>query len=219
MNFFNMRNTREREAIFLYLFMHIDGLSTKEEKERFDQICNELEIDDDFKSHLYEMGEKLRFVDSNDNSEMIISLMNAFMNGDKSFKTVITNGTSVEIELDTYVDTPYFIFRPNPKHYFNKAEQAFMIWTMVNLGYADTSYSKNEQKVVNHLVSAWEMDETIYNQIKIFAETLLSINNRKEWVVSTNKTAEEKLNVIKQCDEDIKKISRNIEIMIQEIYI
>ena len=208
-------NTQEREAIFLYLFMHVDGISTKDEKERFNQICKELKVDNDFKVKLYEMGEKLRFMDSNDNSEMVISLMNAFMNGDKSFKTVITDGTSVEIELDTST----FIFNAAPKHYFNKAEQAFMIWTMVNLGYADTSYSKTEQKVVKHLVSVWEMDKTIYNQIITFAETLLSLDAQKEWVVSTNKTAEEKLDVIKQCDEDIKKISRDIEIMIQEIYI
>ena len=206
-------NTQEREAIFIYLFMHVDGISTKEEKERFNQICKELKVDNEFKAKLYEMGKKLHLDDSDDNSEMVISLMNAFMNSETVFKYVTANGVLVEVDLKSP------IIKSTPKLYFNKAEQAFMIWTMVNLGYADTSYSKAEQKIVKHLVSTWEMDKTTYNQIITFAETILSLEAHKKWVVSTNKTFEEISYIVKKCDSDIKKISKDIEIMIQEIYI
>ena len=208
-------NTQERQAFFLYLFMHVDGVLTSEEKERFNQLCHELKIDNDFKTKLYEIGEKLRFADRNDNSDMVISLMNSLMNGERTFKTEIMGNKTVEIELPTPFSTCFL----KPKSYFNKAEQAFMIWSMVNLGYADTAYSKTEQKIVGHLVSVWEMDKTIYNQIITFAETLVALESQREWILSTNKSNEEKNIILKQCDSDIQKISKNVERMIEEIYI
>ena len=67
----------------------------------------------------------------------------------------------------------------------SQASRARIIWNLINLGYADSSYSEPERKIVAYLVDKWALNEEIYREFMDIADTILALSQQREWVVST----------------------------------
>ncbi len=99
----------------------------------------------------------------------------------------------------------------------DKATLARVIWNLVNLGYADTRYSDEEKKVVNHLIKKWKIDEEVYQEMIDTADTMLALTKQKEWTVSTFPKGSERDEREKRIDAEIKTLLSDIRITVFEM--
>ena len=94
---------------------------------------------------------------------------------------------------------------------------ARIIWNLVNLGYADTDYSENERKIVDHLLVKWEIKPEVYQEMVDTADTMLTLIKQKEWLISTfpegNSRDEKKIKI----NSEIKTLLSDIKLTIDEL--
>ena len=98
----------------------------------------------------------------------------------------------------------------------SKTMQAQTIWTLINLGYADSEYSEAEKAVVNHLIERWEMDPILVAELNDTAETILALASQKEWIQTTSKPYAEINSIIQELDRNIAAMFANVETSISE---
>lgn len=99
---------------------------------------------------------------------------------------------------------------------YDKKIQTEVIWTLINLGYADTNYSDPEKQIVSFLIDSWELDAAIVADMYDTAETLLFLEKQKEWLKTTDKSFDIISSSIKKIDITIEQMFKNIEILISE---
>lgn len=196
--------TKKAIVKIVYLFMNADGACTKEEKKKFDSICNSLEIGSDFKKEIIQVcNEHVVIRDREDNSDKVIGEIKKLLG---------------DVEQDTYSffneNCGFGGMMLNSEE--GKEAQAFTIWSLINLGYADEEYSEPEKRVVNYLVKKWDFDKIIFDSMIDTAETILMLVNQKEWVKSTDKSYEDKNEMIKVINKNIKKLYKDMKITISE---
>jgi tellurite resistance protein len=69
----------------------------------------------------------------------------------------------------------------------SQVDKAQMIWTLLNLGYADGKYSKREREIVNHLIVKWDMNDELATELKDTAEALVALVNQGSWAKKKQK--------------------------------
>lgn len=175
-----------------YLFMLADGKCSADEKAKFTSICKSMDADDDDKKEVIGFCENLINVSGSDNSTRVIR--------------EITNLLAEE-------GREIFFWGSLNK---NKCKQVETIWTLINLGYADTEYSEAEKKVVSFLTDYWEIDALTLADLNDTAETVLALTRQKSWVKTTNKPYDVVSANIAEIDEAVSRMAKNIEILISE---
>jgi len=98
----------------------------------------------------------------------------------------------------------------------SKTMQAKTIWSLINLGYADSEYSETEKRIVSHLIDRWEMDPILVAELNDTANTILALTLQKEWVKTTSKPYEKTNSMIQELDRNIASMFANVEISIAE---
>ena len=98
----------------------------------------------------------------------------------------------------------------------SKTMQAQTIWTLINLGYADSEYSEAEKTVVKHLVKRWEMDPALVAELNDTAETILALTLQKEWIQTTSKPYTVIHGIIQELERNLASMFANVEISISE---
>ena len=98
----------------------------------------------------------------------------------------------------------------------SKTMQAQTIWTLINLGYADSEYSEPEKQVVDHLIKRWEMDQILVAEFNDTANTILALTLQKQWVQNTSKPYTDINNIIQELDRNIASMFANVETSISE---
>lgn len=94
---------------------------------------------------------------------------------------------------------------------------ARIIWNLVNLGYADTYYSEEEKKIVNHLLEKWKVNNEVYQEMVDTADTMLALTKQKEWVISTFPKGSERDKREKKIDSEINTMLSDIKLTIEEL--
>jgi tellurite resistance protein len=69
----------------------------------------------------------------------------------------------------------------------SQVDKAQMIWTLLNLGYADGEYSKYEQEIVDHLIAKWDMDIELAGELKATAVALVALVEQRAWAKKRKK--------------------------------
>ena len=98
----------------------------------------------------------------------------------------------------------------------NASNTARIIWNLINLGYADKQYSEEEKYIVSYLIKRWKVDEVIYREMVDTAETILSLEEQKEWLLKTFSSSERDKRE-KTIDIAIKKLFEDMKITIEEL--
>jgi uncharacterized tellurite resistance protein B-like protein len=183
-------DSRDTQLRIYYLYMLVDGEVTNEELKRFSTICKSMDVDSDEKKEIISSCKEAIPGPGSDNSAEVIQEITRLLAKSRSF---IRN----PINRD-------------------KITQTKVIWTLINLGYADEEYSEPEQKVVSFLADYWEMNSAVLSDMVDTAKTILALTKQKEWIKTTRKPYDTISAVIKEIDERIKRMFQNIEILISE---
>lgn len=112
----------------------------------------------------------------------------------------------------------YGMLWSSPYEYLDddKAAQAQTIWTLINLGYADSDYSEAEKKIVKYLTEKWEVDPVLVAELDDTADALLALSRQKEWIQTTSKSRSDKNKFIEELDRSIAAMYANVEVSISE---
>lgn len=177
-----------------FLFMHADGESSPSEMKYLNDILAKSNLSkeslQDFQTFCGQMTLKM----SSGNPKTVISEIDRLLEEDDSDRVYSMFGLIDEI----------------------KAMQAQTIWTLINLGYADSEYSEQEKQVVNHLIERWEMDPLLVAEFNDTADTILALTLQKQWIQNTSKPYADINNIIQELDRNITSMFANVETSISE---
>ena len=166
-----------------FLKMGDKGL-VQREKDRFVEFANKLELDVEF--------------DNFDDLAVIIK-----------FKI-----NEVCVSEDIFSGTPLqSINRLLEIGNFNKLEITNIIWTLINLAYADGNFSDDENAVIDDIVKQYGIKEDIVEELKDCAKTLICLESKSEWIETTNKPYKE----VKVVKDEIEKDEVLVATMVANI--
>lgn len=94
---------------------------------------------------------------------------------------------------------------------------ARIIWNLINLGYADTFYSEEEQKIVNYLVDKWSVSPEIHQELLDTADTMLALTKQKEWIASTLSAGTVRTGKEEYIDSQIEQLLNDVKLTIEEL--
>lgn len=212
----------------MYLFMNADGMCEEIENERFNAICEELKASEEDKNEISEFIKGFDFSEREDNSEVVIRAIGILLgyikeNNDGEDQNNVINSSSASFgALHAFCaaskQLSQTLGQSVSAHLINKnkVRQAHTIWTLINLGYADSMLVPSEQKVIDYLISIWEMDDVLTRALFDTAETILALQAKKDWILSTDKTEEEIDELCNEIDKEIKKMYIDVELTISE---
>lgn len=190
-----------------YLFMLADGYCDKTELKILDDILAKADLDqpsmDEFLSLCGKM--QLQYQNHHCNADIVIQEIDELLENGVHRKSAYSMfgypfGRSSVIERD-------------------KKIQAQVIWTLINLGYADKEYSDSEKKVVAHLVQRWDMDPALIAELNDTADALLALTMQKEWVENSAKPYREVHEIVEEVERNIASLSAAVEVAISEVEI
>lgn len=96
---------------------------------------------------------------------------------------------------------------------FNKLEITNIIWTLINLAYADGNFSDDENAVIDDIAKQYGIKEDIVEELKDCAKTLICLESKSEWIETTNKPYKE----VKIVKDEIEKDEALVATMVANI--
>ena len=197
-----MCSKQEQQLKIFYLFLVADGRRTDEEIGKMNMIYEKMKIDKEDREKIEKFCDDALYSDeSSDNSAHIIQIIKSILGNNLDHQGI--GGIPFAFRLGTDLN-------------HDKSAQVSTVWNLINLGYSDKDYSTSENKIVKFLSDFWDVDETVICEFKDSAETLVSLYKQEEWIKSTKKKKETIDKYMQTYENDIKRISDNIEITIKE---
>ena len=195
----------------MYLFMNADGLCHQKEIDIFNSLCDELKISNEEKESVIEFANGIGLVEKSDNSALVISTIDSILS---------QNVPLGMIQYRYYTCTSL----KSSKTYAalidkDKSKQAQIIWSLLNLGYADNILALSEKKVIDYLVALWNVNEEVIATLYDTAQTILSLQQKKEWLLTIENDADDKVKICEDINREINKMYSDVEITISEINI
>ncbi|WP_346746151.1 TerB family tellurite resistance protein [uncultured Campylobacter sp.] len=115
---------------------------------------------------------------------------------------------------DIFEDTPsHSISKLLSKGSFSKIEIANIIWTLINLAYADGEFSNDEEEVMDRISKRFEIKSSVIEELKDCAKTLACLEAKSEWIETTNKSYKE----VKAVKDEIEKDEALVAVMVSNI--
>lgn len=96
---------------------------------------------------------------------------------------------------------------------FNKLEITNIIWTLINLAYADGNFSDDENVVIDDIAKQYGIKEDIVEELKDCAKTLICLESKSKWIETTNKPYKE----VKAVKDEIEKDEALVATMVANI--
>lgn len=173
-----------------YLFMHADGESSPAEKSYINEILAKSELSKESAQEFQAFCGQMVLASSTEEPQAIIEKIDDILGEKHSW-------------LSRALDS-------------NKTLQAQTIWTLINLGYADSEYSEAEKQVVQHLIQHWKLDPVLVKEFNDTADTLLALTLQKGWVQGTSRPYADIHRMVQELDRSIASMLANVEISISE---
>lgn len=177
-----------KELKIYYLYLHADGELSPKEKEMLNNII-------EYEGMSGERGREFRAFCG----QMVLEPLAEKPETVISAIDLVLGGSEFAGDFDT-----------------DKSLQADVIWTLINLGYADKEYSAAEKKVVDHLIERWEMDPILVDELNDTAETMLALTRQKDWLQTTSKPYEQIKSAIEEIDQNMDDLFSNMAVTISE---
>lgn len=177
------------ELKIFYLFMCVDGDLSEKERDNFDFLKKSLEVSGCEAEKVIDYCNNIGFKDDEDNYELV---------EDELIKIFRSNFSDPDVLG------------------ISDSEKLFIIWSLINLGYADGVYSESEKRTVRFIAKFLDVDKQIIDVMVDNADTILALVLEKERLISQNgswKETNEKINII---EDDINRLYSDIENLISE---
>lgn len=176
----------------IYLFMKADGECSREELQKFNEICQSKKITDEEKRSVVGYCECLGLERDVDNSYYVIK------------------------EIENILGKDY---SSSPREGIDKIAEAYLVWTLLNLAYADADFSEPERKVIDFVIDYFKMDEQLMEEFNDTIQTILRLTEQIDWIKTTNKQYDIVHKSITEYENNIKNLFHNIEVSILEVNI
>jgi hypothetical protein len=214
-------SSRARQAQFrIYgLFLLSDGKWTAEEELCLKNIAGQMELscEEVEKTIQYCQGLPIK---EGDNAELIIQIIDealGFPAPEKTFGcSASKEDAAMTIAKGLLLKTSMIAGTIANQINWHVDLQTEVIWTLINLGYADAEYSEPEKKVVRHLVKVWNIKEEIVSEFVDTAETILLLTKQIEWLKSVGLSYEETKKRLETVEQQIQLMFDNIQATISE---
>lgn len=186
-----MRKIEEEQLKVFYYFMMSDGKCTSEELDKFVQICNEMDVGQDDMSKIARECELAVDTSGKDCSMRVKKVLYALLEDD-----VRGYGDWQRLKSD-------------------KQKQIYVIWNLINLGYADKDFSESERNVIDFLAEHWKINEQLLLEMLDIADTMLALTKQKDWIKTTSKPYDSIREVVEEADRDMEKLKKSIELTLK----
>ena len=234
-------NTRRTQFKIYSLFLLVDGKWTSEEELNLVSIADKLELSGEDRKRILQCCKELPIIEG-DNASYIIQIVDQMM-GFTSSKSknsaatksvgITTNGEifgvqalvknalsgisipSISSKGTTAIDQLLSDVRTGEIKW-NANLQAEIIWTLVNLAYADEEYSEPEKKYIQHLVDKLEIKPELFSEFVDTADTILLLTKQKDWLKSIGLSYDKTTERLETIDEQIQLMIDNIQETISE---
>lgn len=205
----HLTNDKERLAILKIctLFIKVDGACDEAEEALLNKVYQEMNISESLKEEvLYDCASIS--VERGDNSARIIAAIDRIVDDLGSYSSL------------SRASTEYAFHGPAMFSGAKKGPtvQANLLWTLINLGYADKTYTSAERKVVRHLAKIWNINKNLVTEFEDTADTILLLTNQQTWLKTESGWGYDKINErLKEIDKQVELMSKNLETSISEI--
>lgn len=95
--------------------------------------------------------------------------------------------------------------------------EAQTIWTLINLGYADSEYSESEKQITDHLIRLWKINPDLVAEFNDTADAIFACTLQKQWIQNTTRPYTEINNIVQELDRNITTMLVNVEMSISEV--
>lgn len=200
-------STDEKRAILKIcsLFMIVDGTCHESEQALLNKVYKEMNVNDSVKKEVLDYCVSIAAaMERGDNSAQVISEIDKILDNLTDF-----NLKKVSPEKNRFMP---FYMRGDP------TAQANLLWTLINLGYADKAYTSAERKVVWHLAKIWNINKDLVTEFEDTADTILLLTNQQAWLKNESGWGYNQINErLKEIDKQIELMSKNLQTSISEI--
>lgn len=180
--------TRKREeAMLYYLYIMSDGSITTDEEKLFNEICNGLDLEENVKN------------------QVVKDCVDLYTNEDGVMDLIISRQLDEQLGMGIIGGKR------------DDASLARITWNLINIGYADNSFSDQEKEIVRYLVKKWGVRSDIYTEMIDSADTISALTKQKEWIRKALPKNKETINRLTKVNEDINRIYEDIKITINEL--
>ena len=182
-----LSGSNQNEAALYYLFMMADGEVSYSEQEIFDEICQKLNLNTEAKDKVIETCKGL------------------------AGSTTETFRIIVKEKVDEKAGQGRF------GELLDGSSLARIVWNLINLGYADTVYSKEEKKIVDYLTDKWNISPEVYQEFIDTADTMAALIKYEDWTQSTFPRGKIRHEKKKSIDAEMKRLLDDVNLTIEEI--
>lgn len=205
----HLTNDKERLAILKIctLFIKVDGACDEAEEALLNKVYQEMNINESLKEEvLYDCASIS--VERGDNSARIIAAIDRIVDDLGAYSSLSRAST----EHAFHGPAMFSGVKKGP------TVQANLLWTLINLGYADKIYTSAERKVVRHLAKIWNINKNLVTEFEDTADTILLLTNQQTWLKTESGWGYDKINErLKEIDKQVELMSKNLETSISEI--
>lgn len=205
----HLTSDKEKLAILKIctLFMRVDGTCDEAEEALLSKVYQEMNVTESMKEEvLYDCASIS--VERGDNSTRIISAIDEILDDLGSYSSLRRASTEHAF--------PWMAMISDTKK--GPTVQANLLWTLINLGYADKTYTSAEQKVVRHLAKIWNINKNLVTEFEDTADTILLLTHKQAWLKNESGWGYDKINErLKEIDKQIELMSKNLQTSISEI--
>ena len=211
--------TKQTQFKIYSLFLLSDGKWTAEEERCLRNIAGQMELSYEDTEKTIQYCQELP-IKEGDNAELIIRIMDetlGFPASEEAFgHSTPQKDAAITIAKGLLLKTSMIAGTIANQINWHVDLQTEVIWTLINLGYADAEYSEPEKKVVRHLVKVWNIKEEIVSEFIDTAETILLLTKQIEWLKSVGLSYDETKKRLETVEQQIQLMFDNIQATISE---
>ena len=177
-----------------YLLMMVDGECTKKEMQKFTAICKSCRISE------------------NDQKAAIVYCEGNV--SDDCVQRIVTLNAELKNVTDSLQNDALIKFCDFPDDL--QPLYLSILWNLIDLGYADGNFSREEQAVVETLAEAWKAPKDTLAELYDIAETVQLLCRKLAFLQQANLPEEDYLEVKKKLDHEITSQYKSIRSLLNE---
>lgn len=102
------------------------------------------------------------------------------------------------------------------EYMWEKSDKVRLLWTLINLGYADKEYTEPERKVVEYVAKKFEIAPEDNYALHDIAETMVALVKQKEWVKRSKCSHEEYSKEMSEIDKAMERLKKSVETIVEQ---
>lgn len=186
----------EEDMILIYLLMSVDGEISEIESTRFDELLEAYKLKAE-KNSLIGLAQDILAQlppEEKKNMESLYAL----------YKETMMKSSSGRIGIP-------FVLRT-----MSREHKRLLIWTMVNMAFADQIIATNERQLLVAVAHANDCEWSIVEQMLDAAKALYALDVQRNWLkTETSKPYEEIETLVKELDKNQEVIKNNIAVLFE----